>query len=65
MIRIGLDAQEKQAEIDQYLPKHDINKIFAFYPDQFPLTINAGVEVEHIRYADIIEYKFFYSIMSA
>jgi len=63
MIRIGLDAQEKQAEIDQYLPKHDINKIFAFYPDQFPLTINAGVEVEHIRYADIIEYKFFYRLL--
>lgn len=64
MIRIGLGAREKQREIDHYLEEHDIDQVFVFYPDQFPLQLNPrGRKVEHVRYADIIMYKFFYRLL--
>lgn len=65
MIRIGFTTAEKQAEVGRYLKDNSgIRKIFVFYPDIFPLPLDLeGVAVEHIRYSDIIMYKFFYRLL--
>ena len=63
MIRIGLDNSYKQTEINNYLAKTNIKKIFVFHPVKFPLTIETDIPVEYIEYADIIMYKFFYRLL--
>lgn len=63
MIRIGLNTREKQREIEGYLQRHNINKIYCFYFKQFPLKIKADVDIEHIEYSDIIMYKYFYRLL--
>jgi hypothetical protein len=62
MIRIGLNNKEKQHTIDVYLER-GINKIFVFYPDEFPLSVYTDKRIEHVRYADIIMYKYFYRLL--
>ncbi len=63
MIRIGLEEQEKRAIVSQYVKDNDIRKVFVFYPEKFPLDFNDHVEVEHVEYADIIMYKYFYRLL--
>lgn len=60
MIRIGLSAPEKQREIANYMAQHQLVNVKVFYPDDFPLDV---VGAEHIRYQDIIMYKFFYRLL--
>lgn len=63
MIRIGLSERQKQKVVNEYLSAHDIKKIYCFYFKKFPLKLNAGCEVEHIEYADIEMYKYFYRLL--
>lgn len=63
MIRIGLTANKKQYEINEYLVRNEINKIFVFYPSRYHLIVDTNVQIEHIEYNDIIMYKFFYRLL--
>lgn len=63
MIRIGLNNQEKQQVINEYLANHDIKKVYVFYPEKFPFPLESSVATEHIEYGDIIMYKFFYRLL--
>jgi len=63
MIRLGLNDQEKQAVINDYLQHNEIKKIFVFYLAKFPLSFETNIAIEHIEYADIIMYKFFYRLL--
>jgi len=64
MIRIGLDDDEKQKIITDYVNGNGIRKVFIFYYKDFPLEYNnPGVDTEHVEYADIIMYKFFYRLL--
>lgn len=62
MICIGYSEKEKIDTIENYLSSHTIKKVFILYHQLFPLLINEG-NVEHIEYADIIRYKFFYRLL--
>jgi len=63
MIRIGLNIAEKQAELLRYVQQNSIRQVFIFYPQAFPLPCSLAIETEHIEYADIIMYKFFYRLL--
>lgn len=64
MIRIGLNLNQKQCEINDYLAKTpEIKKIKIFYfktPTEYVLP---GYNVEYIEWSDIIMYKFFYRLL--
>jgi len=66
MIRVGLGEEEKRAEIARYLTSHEIKKVFAFFPDMFPLPaldIPETIYVEHVEYKNIIMYEYFYRLL--
>jgi hypothetical protein len=63
MIRIGLNIDEKQLTINNYLQKYKIRKVFVFNPTKFSLPTKLDVPVEYIKYDDIIMYKFFYRLL--
>lgn len=64
MIRIGLNNEEKQQVIDEYLQKKQLKKVFVFSYEKFPSQLKfPGIETEYIGYADIIMYKFFYRLL--
>jgi len=63
MIRIGLGPKEKQNVLNEYLKKHDINKIYCFYYKDFPIKFNTEIDIEYIEYAEIIMYRTFYPLL--
>lgn len=63
MIRIGLRSAEKQKILTDYLSSHEIKKVFIFYPQKFPLNVEIPIPSEHVEYADIIMYKYFYRLL--
>lgn len=63
LIRIGLNEREKREEINKYLLKNEIKKAIVFYPKKIPLPVDLPIPVEHVEYADIIMYKFFYRLL--
>lgn len=66
MIRTGLDACQKQQEVDRYLAAHqEIRRLFVFSFKRFPLVLLLpdSIAVECIEYADIIEYEYFYRLL--
>lgn len=63
MIRLGLDPAAKETVINHYLRDHEIKKVFVFYPEKFPLAAAIPAPAEHVEYADIIMYKYFYRLL--
>ena len=63
MNRIGLNYEEKQKVINDYLNKHNINKIKCFYFKKFKYEYDVNCEIEYIEYSDIEMYKFFYRLL--
>jgi hypothetical protein len=63
VIRIGLNAREKQAVIDNYLSNHNIRKVFVLYWERFKTEYRVPCEIEYVQYKDIIMYKFFYRLL--
>lgn len=59
MIRIGLNEQEKQREVERYVRENNITQVKVFYPEKFPVDIDG----EHVEYNNIIMYKFFYRLL--
>lgn len=62
MILLGLDAATKDARISAYCAEHGVQRVFVLSPAkyQFPVSFEPH---EHIEWADIIEYKFFYRLL--
>lgn len=67
MIRIGLNNEQKQQVVAQYLREHDINRVVLFTPKAFPFAVAAelpeGVVYQPYDYTDIIMYKVFYPLL--
>lgn len=63
MIRIGLNGQDKQKVLRDYLSDKEITKIKCFYPEPFPMLAKSVPDIEYIEYRDIIMYKFFYRLL--
>ena len=63
MIRIGLNQNQKQKEVNGYIESHDIKKVYCFYFKKFKPSYNVSCEIEYIEYADIEKYKFFYRLL--
>lgn len=63
MIRIGLTERQKQRIVKDYTLQHGIKKVFCFYYKKFPLNLKVDCEIEHIEYADIEMYTYFYRLL--
>lgn len=64
MIRIGLNHQEKQKVIKEYLTNHDIRQVKVFYYKRSSQYDFGDIDnVEYIEWSDIIMYKYFYRLL--
>ena len=63
MILLGLDDAAKQAEIARYCAEHAIRKVVVFSPARFRPDFTLDVPLEHVEYAEIILYKFYYRLL--
>lgn len=64
MIRVGLDLNEKQKALNNYLAEHKIRKVFVLYFEKLKPQFEFGnVDCEYIEWKDIIMYKFFYRLL--
>jgi hypothetical protein len=59
MIFLGSSIEEKKQAIAKYCSEHGISKVKIFSPKKFDFEY----EAEHIEYADIIRYIFFYRMI--
>lgn len=60
MIRIGLNTEEKQNEVNKYIKDNKIKDVIIFHPDSWiTLTMNA----QYVKYSDIVMYKVFYPLL--
>jgi len=63
-IYIGFCEEEKLHVIKQYCLSNRITKVYLFYPEDYQLDLNIqSIEVEKVRYSDIIMYKTFYHLI--
>ena len=62
MILLGLDAATKDARIAAYCAEHGVRKVFILSPQKYRFDCSFEAH-EHIEWADIIEYKFFYRLL--
>jgi hypothetical protein len=62
MILLGLDNQKKDERIREYCAEHGISKVFILSPSKFRF-VSSFPETEHIEWAEIIQYKFFYRLL--
>jgi len=61
VICLGLNASQKDAKVARYCADHGIKKVFVLTPEKFRPAFS--VEAEHIEWAQIIQYKFFYRLL--
>lgn len=62
MIYLGRNNLEKDQRVADYCAAHGIEKVFVFSPAKFKPAISFP-NVEHIEYAEIIQYKFYYRLL--
>lgn len=62
MIFLGLDDAAKDAEIVRYCAEHAIRKVVIFSPEKYRRACSFP-EHEHIEWAEIIKYKFYYRLL--
>ena len=60
MIFIGLDANQKRAEISRYVAANGISKLVVISADEFPLPVEGA---DQIKYSDVIMYVTFYRLL--
>jgi hypothetical protein len=63
VIMLGLDEAAKQAEIVRYCAEHEIRKVVVFSPQRFRPALDLPVPHEHVEWAEIILYKFYYRLL--
>lgn len=60
---MGLDDSAKCEQVARRCSSNSIRKVFVLSPDRFRPTTMPDVELEHIEWADIIKYKYFYRLL--
>lgn len=63
MIFLGLDDAAKQREIARYCAERNVRKVVIFSPARFRPAFDLSVPVEHIEWAEIIQYKHYYRLL--
>lgn len=61
MIFLGLDDKQKSVEVSRYCEDHGITRVVCISPAKFRCEL--AVEAEHIEWAEVIQYKFFYRLL--
>lgn len=61
MIYLGLSNKEKATAIERYCEEYNIQKIFVLAPAKFKTAFDGNIE--HVEWAEIIQYKFFYRLL--
>lgn len=62
MIGLGLDDSAKNDAIARHCADHGIRKVFILSPEKFRFACSFEIH-EHIEYADIIRYRFYYRLL--
>jgi len=60
MIFIGLDNKQKIDEINRYVAKHGIERVYVISADEFPLPYP---DSDQVKYSDVIMYVTFYRLL--
>jgi hypothetical protein len=63
LISFGLDDYEKDEQVGMLCSSNNIRKVFVLSPARFRPKLSTAVELEHIEWADIIRYKYFYRLL--
>lgn len=63
MIRLGYSDLEKSQLVNTYCATHGVAKVVALSPKRFRVPFENTSPVEHIEYAEIIQYKHFYRLL--
>ena len=63
MIFIGMDDTAKAARVRAYCEGNAIRKVVVFSPKKFRPAWPMDVDHEHVEWAEIIEYKFYYRLL--
>ena len=63
MIFLGLDDATKEAEIARYCAANGIRKVVVFAPTKYLRELAIDVPHEHVEWAEIILYKFYYRLL--
>lgn len=63
MIYIGLTETQKKKEIQHFVSKQQIKKVYVFFFKKFKPQYKVDCEIEYIEYSDIIMYKYFYRLL--
>ncbi len=65
VIRLGYDDDAKSACVSRYVETHGIRRVVALGPARFrlPLAQVFDVSVEHVEWAEIILYRFYYRLL--
>lgn len=62
MICLGYDTSKKTTTIDEYCTANNVERVYLFSPQRFPIGCNHPVH-EVIEWDDIIMYKFYYRLL--
>ena len=62
MVVLGLYKDEKKDFIEKFSRENDINKIYFISPEKFFYDVD--YKIEYIRWEDVIEYSYFYRLLS-
>lgn len=65
MILIGMNEEQKQEQIKQYIEKHqEIKKVIVFSPKKFTLKLpTLSVSIKQLDWDDIIRWRIFYPLL--
>lgn len=65
LIGIGWGHARRVAAIESAVKERGLEHVVVLYPKRFPLAYAgaAGVKVEHVEYADIIRYVYYYRLL--
>lgn len=64
MICLGLDDEKKLDVVHRYAAGHGITKVVVFSPERFRLRGDLAVAHEHVEWAEIIKYRFYYRLLA-
>jgi len=63
MICLGLDDETKEARVRSYCSTHPIRKVLVISPSRYRRDMDVGADLEHIEWAEVIQYKYFYRLL--
>lgn len=63
MIVLGLSTEEKVSRVDAYVRVHGIKRVFVLAPAKFRAPYVTACPLDHVEWAEIIQYKFYYRLL--